>query len=65
MAKRTTLKKLFYDQCYCMKKNEDIPLSFCTLFDCNRWKKCMKKTNNDIDKDLKKQSRRKKNGEAS
>lgn len=57
MAKRTTLKKLFYNQCYCLKKNEDIPLKTCTLFDCSRWKKCMKKTNADVDKDLKRRER--------
>ena len=53
MSKKTTLKKLFYNQCYCMKKDEDIPLKLCTLFDCSRWKKCMQKTNADINKDLK------------
>lgn len=63
MAKKTTLKKLMRDKCYCTKKNEDISLKQCVLFDCGRWKKCMKKTNNDIDKDLQRQVRRKKNGE--
>ena len=57
MTKRTTLKKLFYNQCYCMKKDEDIPLKICTLFNCNRWKKCMQKTNADINKDLKRRER--------
>ena len=65
ITKKTTLKKLFYNQCYCIKKDEDIPLKLCTLFDCGRWKKCMKKTNNDIDKDSKRQARRQKNGETS
>lgn len=63
MVKRTTLKKLMHDKCYCAKQDKDISLKNCTLFNCSRWKKCMKKTNNDIQKDLKKQERRQKNGE--
>ena len=57
-----TLKKLMKDKCYCTKKGEDIKLADCALFDCNRWKKCKNKTNADIDKDLKKQNKRDKNG---
>lgn len=53
MSKKTTLKKLIKDKCYCMKVDKDISLQKCNLFSCNRWKKCMQKTNNDINKDLK------------
>ena len=49
----TTLKKLANDKCFCLKKGKDIILKECNLFDCSRWKKCMKKTNSDIAKDLK------------
>lgn len=59
----TTLKKLMKNKCYCRVKQKDINLSECKLFNCNSWKKCMKKTNNDINKDMKKQGRRDKNGE--
>lgn len=48
----TTLKKLMKNKCFCLKKGEDINLKKCDLFSCNRWKKCMKKTNSDIDKDI-------------
>lgn len=65
IAKKTTLKKLMKNKCYCTRKDEDISLKDCKLFDCGRWKKCMKKANNDIDKDLKRQARRQKNGEMS
>ena len=65
IAKKTTLKKLMKNKCYCTRKDEDISLKDCKLFDCGRWKKCMKKSNNDIDKDLKRQARRQKNGEMS
>ena len=54
MAKKTTLKKLIKDKCYCYKKDKDISLNKCVLFECSRWKKCMKKTNKDIENDLKK-----------
>ena len=50
----TTIKKLKKDKCYCMSKDKDINLKKCKLFECHRWKKCMQKTNRDIDKDLKK-----------
>ena len=49
--KKTTLNKLKKNKCYCLKKQEDILLSDCTAFQCNRWKKCMTKTNNDINKE--------------
>ena len=62
MVKGTTLKKLARDKCYCSRKDGDISLKKCDLFECGRWKKCMNKTNNDIDKDLK---RRHKNGKVS
>lgn len=48
----TTINKLKKDKCYCSKKNKDIKISDCILFECGRWKKCMTKTNKDIDKDL-------------
>lgn len=50
----TTIKKLKESMCYCTSKEKDINLKECRLFDCHRWKKCMQKTNKDIDKDLKK-----------
>lgn len=50
----TTLRKLANNKCYCAKKDKDIRLEKCLLFECSRWKKCMQKTNKDIDKDLKK-----------
>lgn len=50
----TTLKKLSNNKCYCLKKDKDISLKKCSLFDCNRWKKCMQRTNSEINKDLKK-----------
>ena len=50
----TTVKKLKKDRCYCLNKDKDISLKKCNLFECHRWKKCMQKTNKDIDKDLKK-----------
>ena len=55
----TTLKKLKQNECYCTKKDKYIKIEDCDSFDCGRWKKCMKKTNNDINKELK---RRKKSG---
>ena len=55
----TTINKLKKDKCYCQKKQTDIKLEDCILFNCNRWNSCMKKTNSDINKDLK---RREKNG---
>ena len=60
----TTLKKLANNKCYCILKTQDIALKKCQLFDCGRWKKCMKKTNNDIEKDMQKKARRDKNGKA-
>lgn len=54
MAKRTTIKKLQKDICYCLKAEEDIPLSKCLSAECHRFKSCMIKTNNDINKDMKK-----------
>lgn len=58
----TTLKKLANNKCYCILKTQDISLKKCQLFDCSRWKKCMKKTNNDIEKDIQKNNRSGKNG---
>ena len=52
--KKTTLKKLANNKCYCLKKDKDINLKKCSLFDCNRWKKCMQKTNREIDKEVQK-----------
>lgn len=60
----TTLKKLMKNKCYCLLKTKDIKLSECNLFNCGRWKKCMKKTNNDINKDMKKNNRKNKDGKA-
>ena len=57
--KTTTLNKLKNDKCYCIKSQEDISLQNCDLFSCGRWKKCMQKTNADINKEIK---RRNKNG---
>lgn len=53
MSKGTTINKLKNNKCYCMKSSEDITLKDCILFQCRSWKKCMKKTNNDVDKSLK------------
>ena len=50
----TTIKKLQNDKCYCTKQKGDIKILDCILFECGRWKKCMAKTNKDVDKDLKK-----------
>ena len=58
----TTLKKLMKDKCYCLIKDKDISLEQCQLFNCHRWKKCMQKTNKDIEKDMKKHHRRGKDG---
>ena len=49
----TTLKKLKKNKCYCIKIDKDIKIEDCNGFDCGRWKKCMKKNNNDINKELK------------
>ena len=51
----TTINKLKKNKCYCSLKKKDISLKKCNGFQCSRWKKCMVKTNKDIDKDLKKQ----------
>ena len=48
MTKKTTLNKLKNNQCYCTKRDEDIAIKDCDAFECKRWKKCMKKTNNDV-----------------
>ena len=61
----TTLKKLSNNKCYCIKKDKDINLKECSLFDCNRWKKCMQKTNKEINHDLKKKNKEGKNGKTS
>lgn len=58
----TTLKKLQNNKCYCLKKEKDISLKNCTLFNCGRWEKCKTKTNNDINKDMKRLHRRDKDG---
>ena len=50
----TTIKKLQLDKCYCGRRKKDISLLDCNLFECGRWKKCMSKTNSDINRDLKK-----------
>ena len=55
--KKTTLNKLKNDKCYCSKIDDDISLKDCDSFNCKRWKKCMKKTNNDTDKDLKRRQK--------
>lgn len=55
----TTLKQLQQNKCTCIKKNnQTIPLQQCKLFQCKNWKKCMKKTNNQINKELKKLHRK-------
>ena len=45
---KTTINKIKNNKCYCMKKDKDILLEDCDLFNCNRWKKCMQKTNKDL-----------------
>lgn len=50
----TTIKKLQKNKCYCLAKKKDISIKKCKLFQCHRWKKCMQKTNSDINRDLKK-----------
>lgn len=50
---KTSIKKIKQNKCYCLIKKQDILLKDCHLFECSRWKKCMTKTNNDINKDLK------------
>lgn len=52
IMKKTTIKKLINNKCYCIRQDKDIKITECTLFNCGRWKKCMKKTNNDVDKEL-------------
>lgn len=54
MAKRTTIKKLQKNMCYCLKREEDISLDLCQIGDCHRFKSCLNKTNNDIDKEMEK-----------
>lgn len=51
MAKKTTIKKLQKNKCYCLKQDKDISLIECNV-DCHRFKSCMKKTNNEIDKQM-------------
>lgn len=52
MVVGTTLKKMKNNKCYCIKKDKDIKIKDCDCFECSRWKKCMQKTNNDINKEL-------------
>ena len=52
MVKKTTLKKLQKNKCYCLRRDEDISLKECDINECHRWKACMKKTNNEIDKQM-------------
>lgn len=52
MAKRTTVKKLQRNICYCLRLDEDISLKRCLGAECHRFKSCMAKTNNDINKDM-------------
>lgn len=52
MAKKTTLKKLQNNKCYCLRREEDISLKDCTMADCHRFKSCMNKTNNEINKQM-------------
>ena len=54
--KKTTLDKLKNNKCYCLTKEQDIDLQDCRGFNCKRWKKCMKKTNTDTNKDFKRKS---------
>ncbi len=42
------------NKCLCLKSDEPITLKKCKLFQCKQWKKCMTKTNNKINKELKK-----------
>lgn len=52
MAKKTTIKKLQKNKCYCLKRDKDISLDECEISDCHRWKACMKKSNNEISKQM-------------
>ena len=35
MVKKTTLKKLQNNKCYCLRREEDISLKDCTMADCH------------------------------
>lgn len=52
MAKKTTIKKLQKNKCYCLKRDKDISLKKCDMADCHRFKSCIRKTNNEIDKQM-------------
>ena len=53
MTKRTTVKKLQKNICYCLRLDKDISLKRCLGAECHRFKSCMNKTNSDINKDMK------------
>lgn len=46
------LELLKENKCFCLKKQEVIKLSECSLVDCHREKGCRKSTNTKIDKEI-------------
>ena len=49
--KRTTIKKLKKNKCYCKKADKDINLLDCNI-DCRFFESCRKTTARQVDKDL-------------
>lgn len=52
MVFKNTINKLQENKCYCLKRDTDIVLSECELGECHRFKACMKKANNEFDKQM-------------
>lgn len=42
------------NKCFCKKKQKNIHLGECQLFDCPQWKSCMRFTNKNIAREAKK-----------
>lgn len=54
MASGTTVSNLKNNKCYCLKRDKIITLLQCENINCKRMDSCRRKTNNDINKELKK-----------
>jgi hypothetical protein len=55
--KKTTIKKLIKNKCYCKKRDKDISLMKCD-WDCRYFDSCRKRTASQVDKDLQKQRKK-------
>jgi hypothetical protein len=57
MKNYSIIKLLKQDKCFCKKTNDEITLNDCKLFNCSRWKSCMKSDNYRFNKEVKNDDR--------